>query len=213
MYFNPLLGVTMDGSNKVSQWNDQSSSANHLTQATAASKMTYTASQFGALPGIVANGAAPTFMTNASRLSMTAFTAFVVYKPNGLVRQFLLADDATTVAGLFALGTGAIPTEIWDGLSYRDVNNTYSGGTTYLWQVQSGTGPASCVVKRSGTTLTLNGSSGSSWVNMGQRQIGARSGGSLPASGAFGPILIYNRSLSDAECTLVSTWLSGQGWY
>jgi hypothetical protein len=213
-YVDPTLGVTKNGSNQVSQWNDQSTSANHLLQATTANKFTYTASQFGSNPGMVAVSSAPSFMTNTSRINLgAAFTAFVVFKPSSQTRQFLLADDVTTLAGLIAIGnTTSIPTEVWDGTNYRDINDSYSTATAYLWQIQSGTGPTTCVVKRNGSTLTLNGTSGSTWA-MGHKIVGTRSGGSLPTDGAFGPILIYNRSLTDPECSLVSTWLSGNGWY
>jgi hypothetical protein len=51
-WYKADVGVTKDGSNKVSQWDDQSGNGHHLTQPTALNKPTWQASVLNGLPGI-----------------------------------------------------------------------------------------------------------------------------------------------------------------
>jgi hypothetical protein len=210
LYLNPTLGVTMDGSNRVSQWDDQSTNARHATQGTLSQQFVYTANTFGTQPGLVATRAASQFMGHSAFSGMTAFTMFLVYKPTTAVQSFQLSNAAGS--GILALGNGAATdTEVYDGSVWCDFDDLYSAGTRYIYQLQSGAAPNASVLKRNGTSLNRSVAGASAW-NMAQSLIGIRGGGTSPSNGAFGPIILYSGSKSDADCLLVYNWLVGDGW-
>jgi hypothetical protein len=112
-------GVTESGG-AVSQWDDQSGNANHLTQGTGANKPTYSATGFNtSYKGITFDG------TN-DYLSKTVFTGM-----SGDVVSIFMAGQLTTGAGSYARA-----------VSYSNTSVDYTGSNNGAWFSRDGTSDA-----------------------------------------------------------------------
>lgn len=94
--FEADSGVTKDGSNRVSQWDDLSGLGRHVVQATAADKPLWVANQLNGLP-VIRFAAA-----NTELLQSSAFTAET--QPNTI---FVVCKGASATAQTFVDGLGA----------------------------------------------------------------------------------------------------------
>ena len=106
------LGITKDGSNRVSQWADQAGVYGNYTQGTDALKPVHTANQFGTKSGLLFDGS-DDFMANAAAvsgaISASAFEMFVVSRINSSV---------AAARGIWSTDNGTLG------------NNVYFGATT-----------------------------------------------------------------------------------
>jgi hypothetical protein len=212
IFYDPRSGITKDGSDRVSNWADQSGNGNDAVQATDANKFVFTASQFGSNPGLVATAANSQRMTLTSAITgLTAFTAVVVLKP---ATDVIMQPMGYVSGGIFSTphsGNGYI-SEAFDGANYADFNDTISTGTAYAWIIKSGANPAAAVATRNGSALTSAGTVGSAWL-MGLSHIGSTGIPGRFTNGAIGPILLYDTSLSAGNITNLTSWLTSNGWY
>lgn len=99
-YYESDQGVTLDGSNNVSQWNDLSGNGAHLTQGTALSRPGYSAISFNGRPAIVLTSAGNQFMTAAPTIpsGAPAHTILAIVRAN--------ATPSTLYNGILCLGSG-----------------------------------------------------------------------------------------------------------
>ena len=181
--YDAALGITMDGSNRVSQWDDISAAAaNHLTQATDAKKLVWTAARVNGLPTLIADGADDCMLTAAFTwnqpeciylvMNMISFTdvdyildGVAIYKmvfyQNAPSPGMALYTDTFYVSGCrntdLAVGSFGIVRVVFNGASseIRVNNNVATTG-------DPGTGSAG------GFTLAAAGLAGgvnSQWIN------------------------------------------------
>jgi hypothetical protein len=208
LFLDPTAGITMDGSNRVSAWADtQSGSGRTATQSTNASKFVYTANTFGTRPGLRATAASSQDMAISSTITgLTAFTICILFRPVSTTLQQLVGANAP-----WAINSSAsFVSEVYDGTSYADFDDVYSADTDYLWIIRSGTAPTSATCLRNGVSLTRVAQSGASW-NLAVTGLGSRLSARY-ANGYYGPILVYNSSLSDVDVASIRAWYTAQGW-
>ena len=74
------LGITKDGSDKVSQWADQSGNSNHASQSTDSKKPIWTANQLNSNPSLIFTNTSQQYLSLVSNISLNALTCFVVWK-------------------------------------------------------------------------------------------------------------------------------------
>lgn len=84
LWLDATKGVTKDGSNLVSQWNDQSGNGNHATQGTGANQPTWTDSAINGLPAISFDGTADYLSANGVAATFAGddkpFTLMMAFK-------------------------------------------------------------------------------------------------------------------------------------
>jgi len=138
-YFEADQGVTLDGSNKVSQWNDLSGNGSHFTQSTAGLRPGYTLSSINGLPSVN--------LVAGSGNVMNATTTLFAAQPHTLV---VVAKSSSTQplahSGIVALGSGGAG------------GNTTSIGTDNarkIWFGGAGDGTPAYFVPVTGTTYLL----------------------------------------------------------
>lgn len=138
-YFEADQGVTLDVSNKVSQWNDLSGNGSHLTQSTAGLRPGYTASSINGLPSVN--------LTAGSGNVMNATTNLIGAQPHTLV---VVAKSSSTqpaaFSGVLALGSGA---------GGGNTSSIGADNTRKLWFGGAGDGTPTYFVPTTGTTYIL----------------------------------------------------------
>ncbi len=77
VWTDAMQGVTKDGSNLVSQWNDLSGNNNHFVQATGSKQPTWTASEYNGRPALVFDGT-DDFMKSPGLITGAGRTVFMV---------------------------------------------------------------------------------------------------------------------------------------
>lgn len=210
-YWEADQGVTLDGSNKVSQWNDLSGFGAHMTQSDPSIRFGYTASNINGLPTVN--------MVNTILNKMTATVSFPSNAPHSLV--VLCKASATqpvTFSGIVCLGSGGAG------------GNTSSIGTDNgrkLWTGGAGDGTPTFFVPTTGTTYLIAKTSDvshvSSYINnvfmgtvkqltkynlsplnlavLGQYSLGSTSSNMDVAFAA-----IYNRQISNTELNAIANY-------
>jgi hypothetical protein len=100
-YYEADQGITLDGSNAVSQWNDLSGNGAHLTQSTAGSRPKYAPAAFGGAPAVSMSGAGNQFMSASPTLPAGAptHTVITIVKMNG--------GAVAYYNGIVAVGSGS----------------------------------------------------------------------------------------------------------
>lgn len=202
VWFDACKGVTYNGSNQVSQWDDQSGNARHATQSTSSKKPTYTASGTNGLPHI-------DFAGSDDGLSATGFTlaqpntVFVVAKQDtGAANEHLFSSDDG--AGAQNLLVGA-PSLTMHGGSLASTGLGVTTGTTYVF------------------SMLFNGAS-SKFFRDGTQHGGTLSVGALSMiglcvgnngftytqghDGTICELIVYNSALSDANRQKVEAYLT-----
>ena len=138
-YFEADQGVTLDGSNKVSQWNDLSGNGSHLTQSTAGLRPGYTSSSVNGLPSVN--------LVAGSGNVMTATTNLFSAQPHTLV---VVAKSSTTqpatFCGIVALGSGG---------AGGNTSSIGTDNTRKFWYGGAGDGTPTYSVPVNGTTYIL----------------------------------------------------------
>lgn len=107
LWLDGRMGVTYDGSNLVSQWDDQSGGSNHFAQGTGANQPLRVASAYGAVDVIRGQGIDDNLQV-ATPVSMgTAGTLFFVAKQGSTASNYMIADDGPT-NGILSRFSGAL---------------------------------------------------------------------------------------------------------
>jgi hypothetical protein len=211
---------------KVSQWNDKSGNARHMSNATSASQPTYSTSNVaGSLPSVYFTGSADA-STNANILSNSASTVFnsttwdvyAVFKPTSQNNETAIFWNDPSVAVVLICGsTSVYPT-----------NSVHYGG----WRLAPTDGPCRAnevqvyQVYSTGTTLgrRINGLADGTVAQTASYSWPSRSSNSelaftRPSTGTWTngntslcEIIVYNTVLSDANRSNVESYLRNK-WY
>jgi hypothetical protein len=152
-YYEADQGVTLDGSNKVSQWDDLSGNGTHMTQATSSLRFTYTASSINGYPTVN--------LVSGTGNIMTAAVNYFANQPHTLVVVAKSSNTQPTLfSGIIALGSGGAG------------GQTSSIGTDNgrkLWFGGAGDGTPTFNVPTTGTTYMLakltDGKNTTSFIN------------------------------------------------
>lgn len=204
------MGITKDGSDRVSAWADQSGNGNHFTQGTGARQPKWLAT------GGKSGGPAVQFRFASNAECMDSAAGFVVAQPFTVVT--LMYKRAVATAG----------DRIFDGLAAVNQAIIYSGATTDIRQY-AGADVNSSVVYTAATWFRMqalfNGASSVLRVNTtetagnpgaGSWTAGARvgnNGGGAPTTALDGYIqhyLVYSRALSAIERGQLDAWMAAQ---
>lgn len=138
-YYEADQGVTLDGSNKVSQWDDLSGNGAHMTQGTAGLRFGYTASNINGLPTVN--------MVDGTSNIMTASINFPVTQPHTLmVFAKSNATQPTAFSGILALGSGG---------SGGQTSSIGTDNTRKLWFGGAGYGTPTFFVPTTGSSYFL----------------------------------------------------------
>lgn len=132
LWLDAAQGITMDGSNKISQWDDLSGYDNHVTQDTLAKRPTWTSA------GITFDGVQEAFIVPVQFLSYISgnplngiSTYFIYQQPSMLWGAFLMAADGAFTRLQIALSTSKGNHRFLSTVSDSDNNNNNS---TFLYQ-------------------------------------------------------------------------------
>jgi hypothetical protein len=215
-------GVTLATNGQtVQQWNDQSGSGNHATQATSGDRPTYNTNVQNSLPGIAFNGSA-TYLFNG--YTGWPYTALIVFKSSNVLnyQEFLGADDSShsTSNGVYYYqlnnsGMCHLAVQTTGGQTVTPNDTVLTNGTVYVatFQVNTSTTKVSEVYQINGTTQTSGSWSGS------LEPIDASTNKPLIGAGWYGravtdylngsifEILIYNSIVSADILVLAQSYL------
>lgn len=213
-YYEADQGVTLDGSNNVSQWNDLSGNGAHMTQASASLRFGFSATGINGLPSVNMVDGTLNIMTAAVNFPTTT-------SPHTLI---VFAKSTSTqpaaFSGIVALGTGGAG------------GNTTSIGTDNgrkLWTGGAGlwlpvfniptTGQSYFIVKRSDKRTDITNIDGVNQTPYQQPQnynisplntaiLGQFSAGSSSGNWNVGLVAIFNRQLLDAEIESIANYIN-----
>jgi hypothetical protein len=210
-------GVTL-ASNAVSQWNDLSGNGNHLTQATAGYRPSYSQIAVNSNPAVVFGGVAGRLLTGPSAGSgLTQFTiAMVVYTSlNGYYSQFF-STSGTWSSGnihLFSLSGFRLQVAVNPGIDvFKDqaftngvpfvfiLTGSISGGMATLSSYVNGT----AFVEATGAVASFNLSA----VNAG----GWSDDVNRTLNGGIQSMIIYNAALSTSDRQTLEGYLTWK-WF
>lgn len=199
-------GVTKDGSDLVSQWNDQSGQGNNVTQATATNKPLFVNNNRNSLPTINFDGI-DNFMklTNFSGGGLVhPYYIFIACQEptSSPVSQGFFTDDNQNDPRLRTLSG------VYDMSDETDL----SGGTTdpSVWHYYTCFfNGVSSDLRRDGTSI-LSGNSGSGGTSFNGLTIGALSAPSNFANMQYGEFLIYNVNIGATDRDLVEGYLANK---
>ena len=211
---------------KVSQWNDKSGNARHMSNATSASQPTYsTCNVAGTLPSVYFTGSADA-STNGNILSNSASTVFnsttwdmyAVFKPSSQYQETAIFWNDPSVAVVLICGSSSIsPTYSvhYGGWRLSPTDGACRGNEVQVYQVYS-----------TGTTLgrRVNGAFEGTTAQTASYSWPSRSSNSelaftRPSTGTWTSgntslceIIVYNTVLSDANRSNVESYLTNK-WY
>lgn len=157
-------GISLDGSNKVQQWNDISGNNKHFTQATAGSRPGYGASLVNGKPALVFTNLNDEFLYNgATGFSggSAAHTLFVV------MRMYSAPNSSYT--GVVSLG-GNVPAASTSAIGHDSSNKIWGGGSGFA-------SPAAAETITTGKTYTL--------IKTSTGQFDSLNSGGSPVAGAL----------------------------
>jgi hypothetical protein len=203
-WFKADRGIVPNG-NDVAQWNDQSGNGYNLVQATAAAQplLNSSDSNFNNQPSISFDG--------SSEFMATTDFSPVLSQPN-------------TIFACLKMDSAIANDYLWDGIDATNRNAllTSAGADWAPWAGTFLTGSAANTdvhiigVRYSGGTglLILDGAtdaSGSIGIgSLGGLTIAARNGGSQFSRSTFVEIMVYNKTLTNAEMNNVGNYLSSE---
>lgn len=205
MWYDAAIGVTKDGSDKVSAWADKSGSNLTLTQSNTTYQPTYVASSIGGLPAIRFNG--HQLSTISQTIGNREYVA--VFKLNGAYTgayHTLMIQDGTPFYQVYIDNTrirGFIDPSVYDSLFPTPAN----GASNLLFTKLS---------TNTGISFRLNGSNGASIspptkpAATGPFKLGSYGVNTNPMNGEIAEIMVYNRSLTTAERTSIENYLKAK---
>ena len=214
-WYGADVGITKDGSDKVSQWNDQSGNGYHLTQGTGSLQPVWQASSINSLPAVR--------LTTVGDEKMTATTNY----PGGFrgitLYTVIKANAAPTAAftGIVGIGTGAAGGQT-QSLGVDNTGKLWGGGaglgSPLASAVVSGT---SYLFGKSnngrGDRLWLNGF----WTDVTTPQTSAYNvspatslvlaeytGAGVPSNMDVAELVFFNRELTDDEMSSMNNYFA-----
>lgn len=208
------IGVTYDSNCKVTNWADQSASANNASQSYSAYRPTYCPDS-GNGSGAVTFAAGNVIMSNTSRAisGNSSFTCFAALKYNGTANpsnnQFIFwngLDNNTGGYGMW-LDSSSHLSASWGFYDSRVTDtDAVVGGQWYIFTTRYGGGSHQAWVNG-----TLKGSPSKSNSNM--TGGGMSVGNKLPAptqgfNGDIQEMIVYTRALTDVERSGVESYLA-----
>ena len=181
--------ITKDGGNLVSQWNDKSGNARHVTQATAANQPTYQAAGLNSKPSLYFD-AASRYLTSAA-----------VSAHSGPWSVFAVAKQAGTGPGIILAQDGDSGTRIAHYARFNSSSDIlpipFNSAGTPFFPTMTGAVTSPCIVgsvcSSSSATAYLNGAGGTATGITGTLATGSR------------PITVGRIDISGAE-----SYLNGQ---
>lgn len=209
-------GSITQSSGLVSQWNDLSTIANNVSQATSANQPTYGATSFNSKPGIrfFATGSSNFLQSSALPVaSINDCTVFVVfniatiagystlYALGGSGDEFDIAVRQTTPNFAILYSSNTTPNEADSSISLSTATNYYG-----CWQRSSGT-----------TSFRINGSADATTtaqannitIAVSSTLIGGDNAGE-PFDGTIAEVIVYNRALTVTEIGQVETYIKSR---
>lgn len=196
-------GITGD---PASQWNDQSSNANHATQGTGANQPDYQADFASTgLPALVFDGSND-LMTIGSNISLTGtFTMFFVYTSTSAVNARMLLGAATP-SNKIGRNNGPSFIRVLDAGSSSG-SLTVSTSREIMWVKRDASNKVDAAIYPAGATRLYSdvAQSGTSvWNQLGCGQT------TQNWIGAIHSVVIYNTDVTGADFTSMTTYLTGQ---
>jgi len=219
-YYEADQGVTLDGSNNVSQWNDLSGNGAHLTQVTALSRPGYSPASFGGKPAIV--------ITSAGNQSMSASPTIAGGSPTHTMLAIVRANSnpVSVYNGIICVGSGSAGGQtstigsdnsgkLWfggSGLGTPVANTTISGNyyalaktTQNVAGVGNDTSFVNGVKQSVGVQPIPYNITAANTIYLGKYYSGSSAGNWDVAALAF-----FNRVLSDAEVQSMITYYNAK---
>lgn len=188
-------GITLDGSNNVSAWADQSGNGRHAAQTTLDARPAWSTAAYNGMPGITFDGIND-YMVMTSLAQPIDITAIVIaYRTSAAKYQPLIRGDTSPPYGFSCYsnhGTGGKP------ITYTVTYNAEWGAVVDTLAIHEFRGSASQ------NSISVNGGYPVSSIGgPGQRLIWSRIGGHEIYGQYFGGIIfaavIYHRLLSTQE--------------
>jgi len=217
-------GITKDGSDRVSNWNDQSGNNNNFAQATSTAKPLFTANAKNGLPAIVFDGTSD-HMTSAA-FTLGTFSLFAVvsrkWQTAAYAGLFMHNLSATTGQGLFTTSSSVYGWNsaefVVSGNGFQDTQSPRAIGpygllTNDTYQlISTGCGASGTFLKLNKTSVARTTTNASITAASAIAAIGT----DTPAlnadwwDGGIAELLIYNSVLSAGDIAKVETYLSSR---
>lgn len=205
-WYDASRGITRDGSDRISQWDDQSGNARHLTQATGASQPLYVGPNSGtnSLPHVYFDG--------SRRLTSASFTA--INQPR---THFIVFKTTADPAGTMAIAVDGIGGGNRAGIGWTTTTNLRIFAGASLNGTLASTYNTTAVY-----SALYNGASSQIWVNGSSLITGDSGAHSLTGInlGSFGAanyltgniceVLIYSGSLSTGDRQTIESYLAAK---
>jgi hypothetical protein len=219
LYLDPTLGITQTGSNQVTGWADQSGNANNAVQSTPINAFINTPNIFGSNPGLLSDTANSTSMTLTNAIEgLSEFTIILLVNPTSASTsetfQYLGSNSEEGSAPLVAMYPSGSYVQYYDGdASFDNFALTQVVGTPYLMGFTSGNRALnSLFYLNNNASASPTGGSGDTVWNAGLTTIGGDTVHSRYCDVYFGPILVYNSSLTSTQMTQIYNWYHNNGW-
>ena len=202
LWYDAAVGITKDGGDLVSQWDDQSDTIKNLIQVVGASQPLWLDNQINSLPMIRFDGVND-FMRTVTFGMIQPLTVFLVLKVissaglsdswiDGFTNNTLLFIESATNSIYLHAGNSI------GGIAFVDT-------ISYIW-TGIFNGANSAIQRDNGAPTTGNVGTGSpAGFN-----VGCKGGGSEKANIAVAEILIYNAALSGANQDIVRNYLNNK---
>lgn len=210
-YYEADQGVTLDGSNKVSQWDDLSGFGSHMTQSDPSIRFGYTASSINGLPTVDMSSAILNKMTAALKFPANTHHSLVVLAKANATQPIYFSGIITLGSGAGGGNTSTIGTDngkrIWTG-GAGDGTPTFSvptTGTTYLLAKTSDTTHVTTYIDNvlMGVSKQISVYSISP-LNLGV--LGQYTSGSTSCNMSIAFAAFYNRQLSITEMNAIAVY-------
>lgn len=215
--------VTLDGSNNVSQWNDKSGNARHLTQGTALNRPSYVTGVLNGLPVVRPDGindvlqsAAQTAATwYGSGTQQITWIYLVAYINTGRwslqLAETLGGNTNRMILDRQPSGVGNLDFQFTAGSTGGQITTAPYLSPITAWAIETvrWTNGGTPTLRRTTTAATNTYSAGSTLTGtMADNQYAAVGAGNiLPANFNLAEWMIYNRELSDAEVAQIESYL------
>lgn len=219
-WYRADLGVTKDGSNKVTRWTDLSGSGDHLVQtAFPVRQPTWAGTAINGKPAVQFDGTMVLTSASASDLQAGSndVTVVVVAVPAATQPGYSsIVDLSSDTAHGYVLGQLADETNQYR-LWFQDATQTSGWQSSPAVTAISGGAPQVITVVKNGATASsyLNGSAqGSGTVSQtlyapaAPVAVGNRASALYGFNGQIAEVLVYNRALGDAERQTIETALT-----
>ena len=196
--------ITLNGST-VSQWNDKSGNDYHVSQATASSQPTYTASALNSKSVVRFDGNDELTSLDTVVGGSTNRTVFVVFNSTGGSIQYgVTLGDSTSIGQSFSVSR-EIGVRVNSG--YRTWTTAVDSTHAIVTIVLDGTSTTDLLAWKNGSSLTVDLTSSRTINTAAGFIIGnGSSGGNL--TGDVAEIIVYNSALSTSDRQSVESYLS-----